>query len=451
MSLIDQVSVSANYTRSVNIERDSGNDDQPISYIPTSRALRTLSTVIDSLNKSDQPRAWSLVGPYGSGKSSFALFLSQLLHKPRMKKTELAVQCLSEYDSALASKINAETTETDGYAEVLISGTPERLATRYLVGLKDALVCYWQGRKGKKPNVLKEINHYLKLGDVSVSELLKLTTVSQQALSKLGCPGIIIVFDEFGKFLEFESRSLGVNDSFLLQALAELAYKGHSTKIILFVLLHQSIEQYARGVGESLKNEWAKIQGRFEEIPFLESSEQTLRIVKAAISREISDNAAEENLEKDLKFIIKTLGSEGVIPPSMQQNEALDLFTGLYPLHPLSAMILPQLCQLISQNERTLFSYLGSREQGGFKDMLTKLNSVGEFIRPDHIFDYFLNNQASVNGDFLTQIRWAESVSVIERFPSVNTKCPCVAGIVAPSIDFVEPLNHDAKKSDYNS
>ena len=90
---------------------------------------------------------------------------------------------------------------------------------------------------------------------------------------------MMIVFDEFGKFLEYESRFLGVNDVFLLQALAEHAHAGHSTKIILLVLLHQSIEQYARGVGESLKNEWAKIQGRFEEVPFLESAEQTLRVV----------------------------------------------------------------------------------------------------------------------------------------------------------------------------
>ena len=73
---------------------------------------------------------------------------------------------------------------------------------------------------------------------------------------------------------------------------------------------------------------------------------------------------------------------------------------GLYPLHPLSAMILPQLCQLISQNERTLFSYLGSGEQSGFKHMLKELKNLGEYIRPDHIFDYFLNNQASVNGIF---------------------------------------------------
>ena len=111
------------------------------------------------------------------------------------------------------------------------------------------------------------------------------------ALSKVGCPGMIIVFDEFGKFLEYESRFLGVNDVFLLQALAEHAHAGHSTKILLLVLLHQSIEQYARGVGESLKNEWAKIQGRFEEIPFLESAEQTLRVVNAAITQEPFDAA----------------------------------------------------------------------------------------------------------------------------------------------------------------
>ena len=421
MSLSSLVSVSASYTRSVNIERDSQSGSTSLNYIPTSRALRTLSTLTNRFDASDQPRAWSLVGPYGSGKSSFALFLSQLLSDPKSEKSVAARQLLAKYEPDLVKAINEQTKGTDGYLEVLISGTPERLSMRYLAGLQEAMTNYWQGRKGKKPTVIASLNSFLKAGEVSISELLDLTKDCQTTLSKVGCPGIMIVFDEFGKFLEFESRSLGVNDVFLLQALAEQAHAHHSTQIMVFVLLHQSIEQYARGVGESLKNEWAKIQGRFEEIPFLESSEQTLRVVKAAISHKDIDDESKQNISKDLQAIISVLLQEGVLPPSLHKDEALELFMGLYPLHPLSAMILPQLCQLISQNERTLFSYLGSREQSGFKDMLSKLQSLGEFIRPDHIFDYFLNNQASVNGDYLTQRRWAESVSVIERINDVTT------------------------------
>ena len=420
MSFLSHIKVSATYTRSVNLERDSQSDSVDLGYIPTSRALRTLGTISTRFSEKDQPRAWSLVGPYGSGKSSFALFLSHLLSKPESKKARSARKLLAGNDPELAEALRVETQDTDGYLEVLISGTPERLSLRYLRGLQDGMAGYWLGRKGKKPAVIADMDRYAAAGEVSVSELIELTKSCQGALSKVGCPGMIIVFDEFGKFLEYESRFLGVNDVFLLQALAEHAHAGHSTKILLLVLLHQSIEQYARGVGESLKNEWAKIQGRFEEIPFLESAEQTLRVVNAAITQELFDETSEKLINSKVATAIEGLSKEGVIPLSLKKTEATGLFRGLYPLHPLSAMILPQLCQLISQNERTLFSYLGSREESGFKDMLSRLSIAGSFITPDNIFDYFLANQPSVNGDYLTQRRWAESVSVIERINDVT-------------------------------
>lgn len=420
MSISSKIKVSATYTRSVNLERDSQSGTADLGYIPTSRALRTLGTIASRFESKDLPRAWSLVGPYGSGKSSFALFLSHLLTAPSSNKAVAAREILKRSDSDLENLFASETKDTDGYLEVLISGTPERLSLRFLRGLHDAMATHWQGRKGKKPEIFAEIQKFVDLGEVSVSELIELTKSSQATLSKLGCPGMMIVFDEFGKFLEYESRFLGVNDVFLLQALAEHAHAAHATKIVLLVLLHQSIEQYARGVGESLKNEWAKIQGRFEEVPFLESAEQTLRIVKAAIKHESFDADSKKRISHDIAKAVDSLSEEGVLPASLKRKEAMDLFEGLYPLHPLSAMILPQLCQLISQNERTLFSYLGSREQNGFKDMLERCLKLGDFITPDHIFDYFLTNQPAVNGDYLTQRRWAESVSVIDRVNNVS-------------------------------
>ena len=171
--------------------------------------------------------------------------------------------------------------------------------------------------------------------------------------------------------------------------------RGTRLRYLLLVLLHQSIEQYAQGVEESLKNEWAKIQGRFEEIPFLESAEQTLRVVDAAISQTPFNKDIEKTISRTIDKSIDILATEGILPSSLNKAESQSLFRGLYPLHPLSAMILPQLCQLISQNERTLFSYLGSREQSGFKDMLDRLEKPGDFITPDYIFDYFLSNQLS--------------------------------------------------------
>lgn len=75
---------------------------------------------------------------------------------------------------------------------------------------------------------------------------------------------------------------------FLLQAIAEHAEKAGEANILLVVLMHQAFEQYAKSLGETQRNEWSKVQGRFETIPFLESAEQTLRVMAAAFSNNLS-------------------------------------------------------------------------------------------------------------------------------------------------------------------
>ena len=431
MSLADHVQVRTAYTRSINLERDSKSKEAECTYIPTTRALRTLTTITERFSNENQPRSWSLVGPYGSGKSSFALFLSELLGRSNLSHSNAALTQLGKNDHLLRSRFLKETEASDGYVSVLVSGTPERLSLRYLNALMIAVGEYWIGRRGKKPHIFDRMRELRKGGQVSISELLELTQECQQVLARVGCPGILVVFDEFGKFLEYESHTPDANDVFLLQALAEHAYTASKTKLLVLVLLHQSIEQYALGVGETLKNEWAKIQGRFEEIPFVETAEQTLRVVHAALEHEAFDSESSSRIQTDVFESVKTLQEEGVLTDFVEVAEAAKLFAGLYPLHPVSAIILPYLCQLISQNERSLFGYLGSRERDGFQDMLERLGSLGEFIRPDHLFDYFLANQQSIYGDYLTQRRWAESVSAVERVANATKQQMAILKAVA--------------------
>ena len=79
MKLQDLIRVNTNYTRSINLERDANSSSIAKSYIPTSRTLSTLSRIGNSLNREDTLRALALIGPYGSGKSAFAVFLAHLL------------------------------------------------------------------------------------------------------------------------------------------------------------------------------------------------------------------------------------------------------------------------------------------------------------------------------------------------------------------------------------
>ncbi len=413
MSIKEFVSVKTQYTRSINLERDANSTDIVGSYIPTSRALRTFARVADTFSAELQPRAWSLVGPYGSGKSAFAVFLSQLLSTPSANESHIAQQVLGKAEKSLAKSFVEETKDSDGYLKVLITGSPESLSKRLVAELATSAERYWKSIPGKNPKIVEELQSAA-TGQVSVSEIIDLIKQLQSRLERTRCKGLLFVIDELGKFLEYEARHYGANDIYLLQALAEHACKGNEINLFLFVLLHQSFEQYAKGLGENLKNEWSKVQGRFEEVPFLETSEQVLRIVSAAFKHDLKRNDSNALLKRATE-IATVLVKEEAISSTLALGDAATLFANCYPLHPVSAVILPILCQKIAQNERTLFSYLGSHEEFGLTHMLSLLANLDEMILPHHIFDYFIQNQSAVLGDHLTHRRWVEVVTALER------------------------------------
>ena len=426
MSLINKVTVNSHYTRSINLTRDADSATIMESYIPTSRALKTLRHMSDALLQKEAPRAWSLVGPYGSGKSSFAVFLSHLLSSEKNPARKAAYQVLSKSSKELASAYNSLVGDNAGYCVVLLTGSPDSLSKSLVSALSHSANTIWETRKGKKPEVLKVLSHYASQSEhPKVSEILDAIQALQNALNKINYSGILIAIDELGKFLEYEARHYGANDIFLLQSLAELAFAKHGVKLALVVMLHQSIEQYARGLGETLKAEWAKVQGRFESIPFLDTSEQTLRIVAAAIKKELTKKE-EKAVKARISIQVDVLIENNALPSTLEKKSAEDLFYNCYPLHPLSALVLPILCQKVAQNERTLFSYLGSKETHGFVDSLTRCKNTADQIQPWEVYEYFIRNQPVATADHFTHRRWAEVVTAVERlgdaeFESIQT------------------------------
>jgi hypothetical protein len=409
------ITIKTGYTRSINLERDATGTAVIEGYIPTSRALRTLSRIADSLHDGRAQRAWSLVGPYGSGKSSFALFASQILSDPDSEQTKIAYQVLTKADKNLALLIKKDDRH---YLRVLVTGSPEPLTRKLLYGLLECAESYYGTKAGRNPKIIKELTDALAEDEITVSRFLSLLDILTASLEKSGISGIFIVIDELGKFLEYEARHYGANDIFLLQALAEHASKASDFNLLLLVMLHQSFEQYAKGLGESLKNEWGKIQGRFEEIPFLESEEQVLRVVSAAFENKLK-KSDKESFEDSIRDTTSKLGKLNALPGVLSDSDANRLFNQCYPLHPVTAMILPSLCQKIAQNERTLFSYLGSQEDHGVTRLLADLD-IGQFVLPHQVFDYFVANQTSFMGDYSVHRRWVEVQTALERLGDAN-------------------------------
>jgi len=415
------IKIDSVYTRSINLERDIESSAIIKSYIPTSRSLLTLRSIAKTFGDKDVPRSWALIGPYGSGKSSFAVYLANLLDNPRYGSTRSAMEVCFTADTNLSGEYRSHTDDSKGYLSVLLTGTPEPLGQRFITSLQEAAQNFWQTMPGRSPAIINKLAEAVSWKDVTTHEILDLVEEVRSAVEAINGKGLLIIFDELGKFLEYEARHYGANDIYLLQALAEKAAKGKKANIYIFTIMHQGFEQYARGLGEDLRNEWSKVQGRFENIPFLESTEQTLRIISKAFVQNISASD-QKKLSNVCLRIATTLNKENALPGSLDKATAAQLFGRCYPLHPITALILPILCQKMAQNERTLFSYIGSKEQHGLRDSLSRLHNVYDWVMPCEIFDYFILNQSAVLTDPTTHRRWAEVVTAIERLGDAPVK-----------------------------
>ena len=86
--LSDLFHVTSRFHRSVHLERDFYTKDALDGYVLTITARETLGRVIAPLKNESTSKAWSLTGPYGSGKSAFALFTAKLLGDSELETTQ---------------------------------------------------------------------------------------------------------------------------------------------------------------------------------------------------------------------------------------------------------------------------------------------------------------------------------------------------------------------------
>lgn len=417
MTARQYISVNTSYTRSINIERDFKGEDAVSAYIPTSRSIQTLGRIAETFGKSATPRAWALIGPYGAGKSAFGLFLSCLLSKRSEARARHAQLVLDNANPELAKLYSKHLTGSHGYCVITLTGSPDPLVKRLARAMVIGATTFFEGRPGPKPQVLKKLQAVQDDNELSVATIKDHLTELQQAVAAANGTGVLILIDELGKFLEYEARHRQSVDIFLLQQLAEEAAAESPAPLYVVVLLHQAFEQYFSSLGDKLKNEWKKVQGRFESIPFIETSEQVLRVVKAAIRSELPAKI-KKTIKSEVAPIAEILAAGNALPRGMDVANATNLFADSYPLHPVSLLLLPTLCQRVAQNERTLFSYLGSDEPYGFSNSLLRLrvdHGAVDWVLPWEIYEYFILNQPGLIADQITHRRWAEVVTAVER------------------------------------
>ena len=406
MSWKNAIRVNAEYTRAINIERDRG--ENVGEYILTDNALRLLRETVDNLERDKAPRAWNLIGPYGSGKSAFALYLSRLLGGGGDAARREALRICRARDKKLTDRF-LRLTKKGAFCPILICGAPESFARRLMSRLEESLALFFAGKT--KPKIVAQIRKSAGAGFGAAIEAVR---VANKAVVENGGGGLLFVVDELGKFLEHEVESPAANNVYLLQQLAEFSRMPGAGRVLFFGLLHRGFERYAQGLGRDARMEWAKAQGRFEEKIFVESAEQMLRLTRRVIARDF-DNAQERQAREAMLPAATAVWESGIFPAESSAQNAIDLLVGCYPLHPLTAVLLSRLSEKIGQNERALFSYLGGRQEHGFFAAIDELQAIGECVTPDRLYDYFWFGGMPATADSRVRRAWAEAEIALLR------------------------------------
>lgn len=382
-------SLNRRYARSVNLERDLELSDAVEGYILTERAVDALRRMLPAFTKNSPQRAWTLTGVYGTGKSAFAHFwagLCALEASPvRQKALEIAERALGAVSPELRSLKNE--LPRRGFVQAIATAQREPLSHTIVRALRRGVEIFWQ-KSRKKPEILADlIDLEIELAaGHSIEERQVLQLI--QAVAQVAKTDVLLLIDELGKTLEFAAQHQGVADLYLLQQIAELPANA-PYQVYLVGVLHQSFGDYGERLASSERKEWSKIHGRFEDIPFTESPQQMTRLIGQAIIH---------NESAVLKKLIQQRASEW-FEHLAKQLELSDLSSTVlaeaYPLHPLTSLVLPQLCTRYAQNDRSLFTFLTSSEPYSFKQFLssTALNKDSiPTLKIHQVYDYFVES-----------------------------------------------------------
>ena len=219
--------------------------------------------------------------------------------------------------------------------------------------------------------------------------------------------GVLVIIDEMGKFLEASALGSG-DDVYFFQELAEAAARSDGRLVVVGVL-HQSFAQYSARLGIDTRDDWAKIQGRYVDLPFVAASDEVVELIGRAIEVE---SCPAWMLEAS-KTIAEAIRSRR---PAVGQDFAKSL-AACWPLHPAMAALLgPISKRQFGQNERSTFGFLSSVEPHGFRSYLNStLVSEASWYRPSDYWDYLRSNLepailASPDGH-----RWSQAVEAVER------------------------------------
>ena len=386
-TLSQTVAIARRFRRSIRLDADIGTSDALAGFICHSSGASVLETMAQLICESGQ-RAFTWTGPYGGGKSSLAL--------------------------ALAGYVSSNA-RVRRIARKLLSPVPH-LAKALPANTKDWLVIPVTGRRGD-PAATIEAAFIAATGAKSRNENAAdvdslITRLDKEAAARPR-GGVLLLIDEMGKFLE--GAAAQGPDVYFFQELAETANRSKG-RFIVIGILHQAFDQYASRLGRDAQNEWAKVQGRYVDIPVVTAIDEVIDLVSRALETDSTHAESRQAADAVAAAITRRRPST---PPDLAAR--LD---ACWPLHAVTAALLgPVTRRRFGQNERSTFGFLCSAEPEGLQDFLKSHPAAAhQTYDPTRLWDYLRINLEPAILSSPDGHRWAQGAEAIERTEARGTE-----------------------------
>ncbi|MHA8083043.1 hypothetical protein ACST14_06450 [Aquirufa sp. A-Brett2-15D] len=341
---------------STNIIRDS---NKKLEYIVTPNSKEIFDRIFSY--KGSSVKSFNLIGNYGTGKSTFLWALERNLNKKELFFSQI------------------ETIRgVESFEFIKIIGDNNAFST--------------------------SLSRDLSINENSTNEEILISLEKHRIKAEKKKSGLVLLVDEFGKFLEFAAKNNKLDELFLLQKIAEWV-NNDETNVYFILTLHQNFNSYGKGLNEQDKLEWEKIKGRFADLLFNEPVEQLLFFA----SNKLQEFEIEESSNTNYQLLLGHIKGSNLISYNNLITDSLS--ESLYPLDWISATVLVNSLQRYGQNERSLFSFLNDNSEVSIRKRKNPFYSVA------NVFDYLVYTLPSeITGiDNPHKPQWNSTFKAIER------------------------------------
>ncbi|VEN73287.1 conserved hypothetical protein [Candidatus Desulfarcum epimagneticum] len=385
------IGITPGFLRATNLANDWEKVDSSAGYIITPNVIQSLERISKGLTIKNGQKAFSLIGPYGSGKSAFAVFLCQLLGRDS-ERSKNATSLLSKANHPSLNKTQVKRVKKEGHGYLPIAITARRRPISQL--LLDGIL-----KAAFLLDLTKSTNHLIsriqealekKFWKDSGTIIQFLLEIKKEAVFQR-FSGLFLMIDEAGKTLEYALQDKNGGDVYIFQEIAELANRQQKNPILFLIILHQMFDDYVELSDRTIRNEWVKVQERFQSVQFAESAATTIRMIAKAIRHSKSlPKAVGDKISEELSTLKR---KEAPLPLGLNFSSFEKLAKDAWPLHPTVLLAIPHLFRRLAQNERSIFSYLTSLEPYGFQEFSKReLTEEDHFVRLKDIYNYLLAN-----------------------------------------------------------